>query len=631
MLKKYNFSLRMLALMICAAVSVGVFYNPKNEGSVSAQGSEMRGVWVSTVSNIDYPSQQTTDPAILKSELVAILDHCDAMGFNTVFFQVRPSGDAFYASDIFPWSRYLTGTQGVAPKDGFDPLAFIIEEAHERDMELHAWINPYRITNSSAEQEYLAANNPAVLHPELVLTDSNGKMYYNPGDSASLKLIVEGAEEIVKNYDVDGLHMDDYFYPEGDFDDDTTYSFYQAQYPDKGDWRRAMVNKLVQQIDAAVHKIKPEIAFGISPRGIWANASEIPGGSDTSGGGSYHKIYADSKAWVENGWVDYIMPQIYWNIGYEIADYSVLCDWWSDLVAGTDVRLYIGEGAYRTISSTLPAWTGNNGTEELRRHVTMGRENDQISGYCMFTYHTFLDNPSIYQLMQEINALPPSKPGVATDKPAEIPVLSGTPPMSAESEEMDQQNGAYVNQFTDLGDYWWAMDAVNALASQGIIRGRSETEFDPDSYITRADNTVLLLRVLGKTADFQDNFADVYPGSYYYQEIGAAKALGIAEGYGNNLFDPENRIKRQDMATLAYRVLREEGILTSIPNTGNLNQFLDKDSIDFYARDAMAACVGAGLMSGYGDGWINPQGNASRIEVALFIYRIQNLITEKVQ
>ncbi len=617
MLKKYNFSLRMIALFICAAVSIGVFY-PVAEDTVFAKKSELRGVWVSTVTNIDYPSQQTTDADVLKKDMITILENCKEMGFNTVFFQVRPTGDAFYQSEIFPWSRYLTGTQGVAPDDNFDPLAFAVEEAHARDMELHAWINPYRITTSSADRDGLAANNPAVLHPEMVLTDENGKMYYNPGDSASIKLIVDGAMEIIENYDVDGLHMDDYFYPEDAFNDDSTYSFYQDQYPDRGDWRRAMVNQLVQEMDVAVHKANPDIVFGISPRGIWANASEVPGGSNTNGGGSYSKIYADSKAWVENGWVDYIMPQVYWNIGHELADYTTLCDWWSDLVDGTDVALYIGEGAYRTTTSTLPAWTGENGIEELEKHITLGRNNENIDGYCMFTYHTFVDNPSIYQLMQEMNG------DVTVDEEA----VEVSKPLAGPAQTEKPLGDAYVNQFTDMLDYWWAMDAVNALASQGIIRGVSETEFDPDSYITRADNTVLLLRVLGKTATFEDNFADVYPGSYYYQEIGVAKALGIAEGYGNNRFDPDNKIKRQDMATLAYRVLQKEGVLTAIPNTGVLNQFLDKDSIDFYARDAVAGCVGAGLMSGYGDGWVNPQGNATRIEVALFMHRIQNLMNQ---
>ena len=615
MLKKYDFSLRVLALLIASVIAVSVFYSP-TEGIVSAEEKELRGVWVSTVSNIDYPSRATTDSKVLKNELITIMDHCEKMGFNAVFFQVRPAGDALYKSEIFPWSRYLTGTQGVAPDNGFDPLAFAVEEAHKRNLELHAWINPYRITTSSGEKEKLAANNPAVLHPEMVLTDANGKMYYNPGDSSSVDLIVDGALEIVENYDVDGLHMDDYFYPEDEFNDDSTYSFYKEKYPDQGDWRRAMVNRLVEKLDTEIHKAKPGIAFGISPRGIWANASEMTGGSNTNGGGSYNKIYADSKAWVENGWIDYIMPQIYWNIGYELADYNTLCDWWSDAVDGTDVKLYIGEGAYRTTSSTLPAWTGENGTEELKKHISLGRGNENIGGYCMFTYHTFIDNPSIYQLMQDMNS----------DTMTEEEAVEVTKPMSGSGQSEKPLGDAYVNKFTDMLDYWWAMDAVNSLASQGIIRGVSETEFDPDSYITRADNTVLLLRILGKTATFEKNFDDVYPGAYYYQEIGVAKALGITEGNGNNLFDPDNKIKRQDMATLAYRVLQKEGLLTAIPNTGVLNQFLDKDSIDFYARDAVAACVGAGLMSGYGDGWVNPQGNATRIEVALFMHRVQNLI-----
>ncbi len=598
-MKNHNFLLRCICLLLCAVFWTGLFYMP---GEVSARDEELRGIWVSTVSGIDFPSAPTTDSQTLKNELITILDNCKTMGFNAVFLQVRPAGDALYASDIFPWSRYLTGKQGLAPKDGFDPLAFAVDEAHKRGIKLHAWINPYRVTVLADEEKLLSEDNPAVKNPELVLTDSDGKMYYNPGDSKAIALIVSGAVELVKNYDIDGVHMDDYFYPAGEFNDEGTYAFYQAEYPDKDDWRRAMVNQLVQKMDEAVHKEKPNIQFGISPRGIWANNTEMPEGSATAGSGSYNSIYADSRSWVKNGWVDYIIPQIYWHIGYEIADYSHLTDWWSDTVSGTDVKLYIGEAAYKTIDSDLPAWSADAGTDELRKHIELGRRNDTIDGYCMFTYHSFLDNPSIFSLMQELNGDGGSDSSmVGADKPLEV-------------------------AFLDMDDYWWAMDAVSSLAAQGIIRGRSETEFDPDSPITRADNTVLLLRVLGKTATVTENFIDVYPTAYYYQEIGMAKALGIAGGVGGNRFDPEASIRRQDMATLAYRVLSKEGALTSIPNTATLNQFTDKSLIDFYARDAMAACVDAGLMSGYGDGSINPKGNASRIEVALFMHRIQNLL-----
>ena len=173
-----EFSFRLIVLFVCISVAIGMFYQPISNSVVSAEEKEMRGIWISTVSNIDYPSKQTTDPKILKEELVKIFDHCKVMGFNTVFFQVRPSGDAFYKSEIFPWSKYLTGAQGVAPDDNFDPLAFAVEEAHNRGIELHAWINPYRITTTASDNDLLADNNPAKLHPELVLQDENGKMYY---------------------------------------------------------------------------------------------------------------------------------------------------------------------------------------------------------------------------------------------------------------------------------------------------------------------------------------------------------------------------------------------------------------------------------------------------------------------
>lgn len=625
-----GFMLRVLAMVLCAVISSAAFYIPEGVSVRAEEDTELRGVWVSTVANIDYPSRQTTNSEILKSEMIEILDNCKSMGFNAVFLQVRPCGDAFYNSSVFPWSKYLTGTQGIAPDNGFDPLRFAVEEAHNRGIQLHAWINPYRITNSSSDNNKLASNNPAVLNPGLVLTDSNGKMYYNPGDSASIDLIVNGAVEIVENYDVDGIHMDDYFYPDASFNDDTTYSFYKDEYPNKADWRRANVNKLVQTLDERLHSVKPSIQFGISPRGIWANKDEMAEGSDTRGGGSYSTIYADSRAWVKNGWVDYIMPQIYWNIGYEIADYTVLCNWWSDVVSDTDVRLYIGEGAYRTTSSTLPAWKGETGTNELRTHIADGRNNPNISGYCCFTYNDFIENGSIYALMQEVNSSEKKAPSGAVQVNNNVSNEEDSVP--AVNDGMSNTGGQvtedknYKNKFTDMDNYWWAMDAVNDLASKGIIKGRSETEFDPDSKITRADNTVLLLRVLGKTATFSENFADVYPDKYYYNEIGMAKALGIASGVGNNCFDPDAKIKRQDMATLAYRVLTEEGILTTIPNTTVLNKFVDADEIYFYAREAMAACINKGLMSGYGDNTIKPNDYASRVEVALFVYRISQLL-----
>lgn len=637
-LKKHEFTFRMAALVLCTAIAISFFYAPQGADTAMAadpNGGELRGVWVATVANIDYPTNATTNPEELKSNMITILDNAKAMGFNAIFLQVRPTGDALYQSDIFPWSRYLTGTQGVAPDNGFDPLAFAVEEAHNRGLELHAWINPYRITSTSADNSRLAANNPAVTHPGWVVYHDD-KMYYNPGIPDVIDMIIAGAVEIVNKYDVDGIHMDDYFYPSTDFDDDSAYAQYAAQYPNKADWRRSMVDTLVRCMHKAIEDADPTVEFGVSPAGIWAN-SDTPGGSATRGNSTYHNGYADTKGWVEKGYLDYIMPQLYWNIGYDVADYSVLSQWWANVCAGTGVRLYIGEGAYRTTSGGNSAWAGQNGVNELRTHVQMIRENPNISGYCMYTYNSFLNNSSIYSLMQEVNASAAQTPNSLDNaaKPAETPAPTQEPTeepaeTEAPAEQTAQPGGQASVNFQDMSDYQWAMTEVTSLVRDGIIKGRSDTEFAPDEYITRADTTAMLLRVLGEGGAFTDNFDDVYPDKYYYNEIGAAKAKGIAQGIGNNLFDPEGLVIRQDMATMAYRVLSERGVLTSTPWTGILNRFTDWNLITFYAQGAMAACVEAGLMSGYNDVplTIRPQNYASRIEVALFTYRIQQLIKQ---
>ncbi len=636
-LKRYEFSLRLIVLAVCAAIAVNLFYIPESN-TVNAEDTELRGIWVATVANLDYPSAATTDAWTLRTELDQVLDNCQDMGFNTVFFQVRPSGDALYKSSVYPWSRYLTGTQGVAPSDDFDPLEYAVNEAHKRGMQLHAWINPYRVTNSSADNDRLAANNPAVLRPDLVLTDSTGKMYLNPGEADSIEIILEGIREIVRNYDVDGIHMDDYFYPSSGFDDSAAYYKYQDAYPNKADWRRSMVNTLIACANEAVKEIKPGCMFGVSPSGIWANASNTPGGSNTNGSSSYHSLYADTKYWVESEFVDYIMPQLYWYIGQNNADYNTLVNWWAGVCAPTNVKLYIGEAAYKAASGADSAWRGQNGINELRTHVAMGRQSQYVGGYCMFNYSSFMDSSSLYSMMKDLNSQWVSAPtlGVntvptATEAPAQIPEPDPTAapaadPTAAPTQAPTQSGSA--SKFTDMGEYEWAMPYIEELVSQGIVNGISETEFGPDIYISRADATALLYRIL-KEADisFTENFDDVYKDRYYYDEIGQAKAAGVAWGIGGNLFDPDGTMLRQDMATLAYRVLRGRQILTSIPNTAKaLNNYLDWKDIDFYARDAVAACVENNLMGGYGDGTIRPKDFATRIEFALFVQRINTLI-----
>ena len=349
----------------------------------------MRGVWVATVANTDYPSRQGMTADELKSEADTILDNIAAMGLNAVFLQVRPSADALYQSDIFPWSCYISGTAGQAPDQDFDVLSYWVEAAHSRGLQLHAWLNPYRITRSGQEElDALPETSPARQHPEWVV-EYDGNYYFNPGLPAVQQLVVDGAAEIVRNYDVDGIHLDDYFYPGTDFNDAAAYERYGADFDDIDDWRRDNVNDLIATLDETLHAINPELAFGVSPAGIWDNKADNPKGSETNGRSSYREIYCDSVEWIKRGTVDYICPQLYWSIGYEIADFEVLVDWWQDVVSTSDVALYIGIGAYRAAEAEPgDIWYG---TAELERQLEMLDNSIDIQGEVFFSYSSLMD------------------------------------------------------------------------------------------------------------------------------------------------------------------------------------------------------------------------------------------------
>ncbi len=369
---------RILSVILVLAMLIPAAYaaQPAQDG--------MRGVWVSSVANIDYPSQQGLSADQLKSEADTILNNIAAMGLNTVFLQVRPSADALYQSALFPWSRYVSGTAGQAPDGDFDVLAYWVEGAHSRGLQLHAWLNPYRITRDGKEElDSLPETSPAKQHPEWVV-EYEGNYYFNPGLPAVQQLVVDGAAEIVRNYDVDGIHLDDYFYPGTDFNDAAAYARYGEDFDDIGDWRRDNVNTLIASLDETVHAINPELSFGVSPAGIWDNKADNPKGSDTNGRSSYREIYCDSVEWVKRGTVDYICPQLYWSIGYEIADFEVLVDWWQDIVSTSDVALYIGIGAYRAAEAEPgDVWYG---TAELERQLDMLDNSIDIQGEVFFSY-----------------------------------------------------------------------------------------------------------------------------------------------------------------------------------------------------------------------------------------------------
>ena len=372
---------RILAILLVLTLllpSAGATQQPAQDG--------MRGVWVSTVYNIDYPSAQGLTADQLRSEADTILDNIAQMGLNTVFLQVRPSADALYDSDIFPASRYVSGTVGQAPDGDFDVLAYWVEAAHARGLQLHAWLNPYRITkDGQSEYDALPDDSPAKQHPEWTVVYEDN-YYFNPGLPAVQELVVDGAAEIVQNYDVDGIHLDDYFYPGTDFADEATFARYGKDFDDIGDWRRNNVNELIAALDETLHEIDPTLSFGVSPAGIWDNKVSNPKGSDTNGRSSYSEIYCDSVEWINSGTVDYICPQLYWSIGYEIADFEVLVNWWQQIVATSDVALYIGIGAYRAAEAEPgDTWYG---TDELQRQLTLLDNSIDIQGEVFFSYNS---------------------------------------------------------------------------------------------------------------------------------------------------------------------------------------------------------------------------------------------------
>ena len=293
-------ALSLAALTISAA-------NPKHE---------FRGAWLHTVHQGQY-ARMTTDET--KKYLEDQLDKLKAAGCNAVVFQVRPSADAFYESELEPWSRLLTGTAGKAPSPDWDPLVFMIEQSHARGMELHAWLNPYRVTSSNNEK--LASSHIYHKHPERFVK-YDGKLYFDPGLPENREFIESVVADIVSRYDVDAIHMDDYFYPypvKGkDFPDDKSYAEY-GNGMDRGDWRRQNVNLLIEGLHETIAVTKPWVRLGISPFGIWRNKSSDPKGSDTNGLQNYDELYADVLLWTEKGWVDYMLPQLYWTLEKKVA------------------------------------------------------------------------------------------------------------------------------------------------------------------------------------------------------------------------------------------------------------------------------------------------------------------------
>jgi uncharacterized lipoprotein YddW (UPF0748 family) len=413
-LRRYRLSLLVgLGVLVFGAAAL----SPQNSLSWPARApscaqlpdgpEQMRAVWIASVSNIDWPSRPGLSVADQQREYRAILDNAVRLRLNTVVVQVRPTADALWPSRYEPWSQWLTGAQGGDP--GYDPLAFLVEEAHERGMVFHAWFNPFRVSKQD-DPAQLVADHPARRHPEWVFGYGGG-LYYNPGVPEAREFVMDAVMDAVERYDIDGVHFDDYFYPYPDgpapIPDAPTFAEHGGGFTDVGDWRRDNVNRLVRGMAERIRATAPDMEFGISPFGIWRNVDEDPRGSATDGLSSYSATYADTLTWIDEGWIDYVVPQVYWHIGYRVADYAALVPWWAGAVAGSGVELYVGQAAYKVGSG--PAWDN----AELAEHLALNRRHPEVLGDVYFSAASLTSNAAaaIERVAAEHYPAPARPPG----------------------------------------------------------------------------------------------------------------------------------------------------------------------------------------------------------------------------
>lgn len=392
---------------------------------------EFRGVWVATVGNMDWPSKPGLSTEQQKSELIAILDTVVALHMNAVVLQVRPAADALYQSSLEPWSDVLTGEMGRAPEPFYDPLAFAITEAHKRGLELHAWINPYRAKVPSTK--HVSAKHISRSHPELVRS-YGPYLWMDPGDPAVRQRTTRVVLDIVRRYDIDGLHMDDYFYPYKEtrrgrdipFPDASTYRRYQRNGGtlSRDDWRRRNVDLLVKELDDSIHAAKPWVKFGVSPFGIWR-----PGyPASVRGLDQYSELFADARKWLREGWVDYFTPQLYWAIDRPEQSYPVLLAWWSEQNL-KDRHLWPGNYTGKVAFRGPSAWRTSEVLEQIR--LTRALRGRPATGNVHFSMQVFMQDPDSLdeRLVREVyadRALVPASPWL-DDRAPGAPVIALRP------------------------------------------------------------------------------------------------------------------------------------------------------------------------------------------------------------
>ena len=568
---------RFLVVFLVAAMFTSMFWGVEFENTSQSYAdsymNDTRAAWIVTLpqtASTLFPITQN-DISAQKADFIKTLDALKACGINTVVVQVRSCADALYKSSINPWSAILTGTQGKDP--GYDPMAFMIEEAHNRGMSFHAWLNPYRVSTPNADITTLSANHPAVLHPEWTITYKNA-LYYNPDLPEVEQHICDTVAEIVDNYSVDGIHFDDYFYPSG-------YPLPSGESRDGAvaNARRAITNQMVAAVSNTIKTHKPSVVFGISPIGIWKNSKSDPSGSATNGGEGYYSVFGDAVSWVKAGTVDYITPQIYWQIGHAQADYETLVSWWSNLVKDTNVSLYIGEGIYR-----------DQVASEIDEHLKIDAKYDQVKGNFYYSAKDILTN----------------RQGCAdklTSYYSQFPSENITPPVTTLPE---------TSSFTDVAKDAWYFNDVQAAVRLKIIDGMGNGTFDPSGNLTVAQAITLAV----KEHNYVMGTSFVGGGvNWYDNAVNYAVEKGIIQP--GDFLNYDGLISREQMAYIFSNTLlsSDNSILNSEVIVPDIEASLYKTSIQkLYIM---------GILTGTGsDRAFSPATNISRAEAAAIINRV---------
>ncbi len=635
----------MVLLSFNAAASPWKPYDHYIPAEMLISKRHLRGMWISTVLNLDWPSKETVDiedsrERIEKSkeELISLLDMAAGMNINAIFFQVSPEGDALYKSDLVPWSRYLTGTFGQDP--GFDPLEFVTEQAHIRNMELHAWVNPYRVSMYTNTDTAASLNIPKSVykeHPEWI-RKAMSRYVIDPGIPEARKWVMDRVMEIVEKYDIDGIHFDDYFYYErtfGELDDKQTYMKYNPDgFSNIKDWRRNNTYILIKELSEKIRASKSWVKFGISPLGIWANQKDgYPDGSNTrSSVTNYDSAFADTKRWVEEELIDYIAPQVYFTFANSNASYGELTTWWADVVKGKNVHLYIGQALYKINDDSDRYFKGNNALKEFSNQLKYNVAQPRIMGSILFRAKNFTDSGK----QQVVAAI---KKDLWSTKSL-IPVMpwkgGRTPDMPIWGKVETVSNGTKIT---------WDNNEPNTCY-YAVYRFGNDEAIMYDSNITAKNLIALIRKEHGQTAEFIDKKVKnpekvkymitaldrlhneskgriIAAGqSAYFLDVGldfswAVNAIDelferkIVLGNGNGMFFPSENTKRKDFIIMVVRAFGLDAEWES--------NFIDVPGDAYYHNEAGIAKK-LGLMPGNDENFY-PEENIVREEMIVILLR----------